>query len=182
MVKFTKVMHTEDVRSFVRLDGVMLFPTRWLLTHALMHNLQTSVTLGELIDSDKWSWRMLGDFVADCDQKKYQNWQDADWMLLSFENREVIKLVSDGRGFKFGWNGQERGFMRDCPYRPFGPGTFMCSLNASLEREYNCDMLKFYKPKIPVHLESTHPCSKDMKSTSIPVVQNNSKSNRRLPT
>lgn len=169
MVELVGVINAEKLNYNVPLDDRMLFPVMWMRWHILFQNLRKDVSVDELLDSKRMTWRVLGNLIADLDTKQDKPWNGIDWLILDLKAHEIHKLEVGVSSFSYSWGGRVKGEMVPIPYFIDSNRKIACTIrNGYAEREYNAKMMQFFGPKLPIRLKTTHPYYRTITSKSVP--------------
>lgn len=156
----------------IDLTGKVLFAPMWFAVHRRKENLQLKCKFNDILNSTKFSWRVMAEMLLDLEKDGVPDWARIQWVAFDLRNHTICRIPEPvgGMSYKFVLNGSEI-----CPdkYRygwtaKGGPGWYECDPNS--EYQHNNFMMKMFGRKYPIRLVSMSPFSGDV-TVNVPVVE-----------
>lgn len=171
MVDVRQVIQS-DQYGVVDLDGKVLFAPKWFACHRRLNNLVLRNEFSEILNSRKFSWRIMAEMLLDLETSERPEWAELSWVVVDLKAHNVAKVerpvgclartlvfrvgdnVIDPGQYLYGWTTSGKAGAHDC--------------SASEEHVYNQSMMKLFGKKFPFRLVSMTPIRGDIK-ISVPV-------------
>lgn len=122
-----------------------------------------------LLDSSKFSHRIVAEMLLDLDSQKYPDWCSSQWLILDLEKR-LIFGITGSRLINMHMTREGCPDFVTCGGRYFElGGQVMCDFDTGTEeREYNLQLKAKVFKGYPLKLRTLHPLRQDI-NVSIPV-------------
>lgn len=155
MVDVRKVI-TGEQGSTIDLNGKVVIPACWLAVQTRLSNIVLTTEFSNIIDSEKYSWRILGEMLLELQEPGIPDWARMPYLLIDLKehlicNLRVVQPTFLVNGFQsqmgrypYGWSGNGN------------PGSYDW-VTPPLERLFNQEMMAVSGKKFPIKLPSLTP-------------------------
>lgn len=162
---------TADPFGVVNLDGKVTFAPLWFACHRRLDNLVLRQEFNEILNSQKFTWRMMAEMLLELEAEGRPEWAKLEWIVFDLKSHSVAKLVvpEDCVGplsFEVNGNDIQPGKYLYGWTKSGAPGAYSCS--ASDEHVFNQTMMKLFGKKFPFRLKSMTPVRGNV-TVSVPV-------------
>lgn len=156
-----------DITNSILMSGV------WLAVQVKSGNIQLTCEPSEVLDSAKYSWRMLGEMLLDLQSSdNLPDWARVEWLMFDLKEHATYQI--DVRQKPLGIQlGTQLSTIPTLPYgwtRECKPGVYE-GVTPEVERAFNKAARKAFYSKYPLYLTSLSPL-KGSVTLGIPVRAN----------
>lgn len=173
MVDVREVIEPKAVTGEVDLAGKVVFSPLWLAVHRRTNNLLLKQDFPVILDSSKFSWRMMAEMLLELEDGGIPTWSKLEWVLFDLQKHSIAALrVTDSNhlaplNFVVGDNSIEPGSFVYGWNKDGNPATYR-GVTAQSERKFNQVMMKLFGKKFPIRLKSMSPIKGEV-TVSVPV-------------